>query len=204
LYTAVLTNYTRAGDKREIFSQVHTNPEIHQLFVKLVDYLADPLGKTPKVVLVSGDSVWPATWYFRNLPGFKFTAQKSEYSNFDYLVVDQKDDGVNDNFEVEEIPLQSWWVPTYSLLRLKSILIYYFTHEPWNPTGSLMVKFARPIESTEEIVGEPENVAEEEEEELPEDEATQSTMEEGATIDEEEAPIEEGTIEEEEITEETN
>ena len=145
LYTTVITNYTRAGDKRELLSQVHTNPETHQIFQEIREKLRSQIDGENKLVLAAGVSTWPATWYFRDIPGYRFSAPQADYSSFDYIFLDENANGVEEGFDSKQFPLQSWWVPDYTKVRLRSLLSYYFSHEPWSSPGTLMMKFAVPL-----------------------------------------------------------
>jgi len=141
--STIVTNYTAAGAPSELLSQVHTTEQMHRIFLSMRSELMDPLHPGEIEVLVSGASVWPATWYFIDQQGFHFTIPESEYPAMAYIVADEKTPNLPEEMESERVPLQSWWVPNYKNLKLRDLLGYFFTHQPWNQTGSLYVRFLR-------------------------------------------------------------
>lgn len=148
--STIITNYTQPGSPPELLAQVHTTQEMDTILKSFKKDLEDKLRPTPGNVLITGATVWPATWYLRNLSGYHFSAKSEEYPTMDYMILDENDATTPQDFQSRIVPLQSWWVPDYRTMRLKHLFKYAFTHKTWNPTGALNVRLLTPYISLPE------------------------------------------------------
>jgi len=175
LHSAILTNYHYAGDPNELLAQVHTTKPMHRALTEMKTSLSNPLNVIDKRVLVAGNSVWPATWYLRDEPGYAFEAPVEDYDSFDTIILNENGTQEPEQMLSKLIPLQSWWVPDYSRMRIRDILGYYFNHKPWNPTGELRVKLFGKDSTI--IADPPMSSADETEEEIPAEETEEEVVE---------------------------
>jgi hypothetical protein len=135
LLHAVLVNHARAGSSSELISQVHTTQEFHDLALSIRKILEDPLQKTRRV-FISGDVVWPLTWYFRDLRGYQFSSKDEFRQGFDYVIKDyEPSEKVPEGYTARQVTLRGWWVPPYEEMTLKRFLGYSLFHYPWNNEG---------------------------------------------------------------------
>jgi predicted membrane-bound mannosyltransferase len=137
LRAALLTNFVYAGEAREYISQVHTTPEFRDLMWQLRAENASQIRGYKPTILISGDAVWPSTWYLRDIPEYKFSAPANERSNFKYIIQDWKDpaENVPEGFIATRLNLRGWWVPDLKQITLKKFLNYALNKTPWNQPG---------------------------------------------------------------------
>jgi uncharacterized protein (TIGR03663 family) len=135
---AYMTNFTHAGSEVEYFSQVHTNKKFHDFALDVRRRAEIPTESGVKIKILSeGDTTWPATWYFVDLPEYKFSATEEEKKGFDFMFIDYKQgSAVPEGFCAIVLPLRSWFVPEWEKYTLKNYLIYTFNRRPWSGTGS--------------------------------------------------------------------
>lgn len=137
---AVQTNYQYAGKETEYISQVHTTYELAETAKQIIDevkYERD--GYRPKVY-ATGESTWPLTWYYRNIPNeYRFNARPEDMPNFTYIYQkwqdNQKESDFPQGYYVRRINLRGWWVPEWKQVTLKKFLRYAVNHYPWSPSG---------------------------------------------------------------------
>lgn len=138
LWQAVLTNVTYAGDASEYLSQVHTTREIRDLAVR-VRTEVETESKGPKTnIQVDGDPTWPLTWYFRDMPQYKFEGNSSadERAAAGYRFLSWKaDDPEIPGYYKRTVNLRGWWVPDFGVMTFKKFLAYALTHRPWSGVG---------------------------------------------------------------------
>lgn len=134
---AMQTNFLYGGHAREYMSQVHTTPEFHELMLRIRHEILNQTPGYKPTVLVTGDGVWPATWYLRDLNEYKFNATPAERANFDYIIENWTDPpkDVPPGFKVTRVNLRGWWVPDFKVRTLKKFLNYSLNHTPWSTTG---------------------------------------------------------------------
>lgn len=137
---AIQTNYVYAGKETEYLSQVHTTYELAETALNIIDQVKyERDGYRPKVY-ATGESTWPLTWYFRNIPNeYRFNAKPEEMSNFTYQYRPWKDGAKKEDFQGEYYPrrinLRGWWVPDFREVTFKRFLRYAVNHYPWSPSG---------------------------------------------------------------------
>ncbi len=134
---AILTNFVYEGRAREYLCQVHTTPEFHDFMHTLRHEDATTINGRQPQILIDGTATWPATWYLRDIKGYKFSASPSERPNFDYIVQDFEETPKNvpPGFTAVKMDLRGWWVPEFQNMTLKRFLNYTLNHTPWNGTG---------------------------------------------------------------------
>ncbi len=115
-------------------SQVHTTQELQTVARRIRGEILSKVGGAPKSVLVEGDSVWPLTWYFRDLPSYKFSATDAERPSFNYIFQDVEKP-VPEGFHTERINLRGWWVPDFRTMTLKRFLAIALNLRPWGEPG---------------------------------------------------------------------
>jgi hypothetical protein len=135
---AYLTNFRLAGDASEVISQVHTTSEFkwHALRVRQ-DIVSRPLNNEARV-FVTGISVWPTNWYLRDLHQVAYGDVLENPGQYDYIFKDWTGRPEEDNiegFRPINLRLRGWFVPDYSKMSMKALLIYYWNRSPWNPVG---------------------------------------------------------------------
>lgn len=138
---AVQTNFLYAGKETEYLSQVHTTYEMAEYAKQMVDeakYMRN--GFQPRIH-ATGESTWPLTWYFRNIPDqYKFRIDdKSELKDFAYIFISWKKkhdpSEIPEGYIQKQINLRGWWVPDFKQISLKKFLRYSMNHYPWSGTG---------------------------------------------------------------------
>lgn len=135
----IQTNFVYAGKDNEFISQVHSTYEVAEAAKRIkAEILFEQSAYRPKV-LATGESTWPLTWYFRDLPEYKFTATEAEKKDFTYIFQDWKDEpkpgDIPEGFYVRKLNLRGWWVPDRGQMTLKKYLNYSLNHTPWSGTG---------------------------------------------------------------------
>ncbi len=137
LRLSIITNHTRAGQPSEYICQVHTTYEFQNIVNKIKDEINFPLRGYKLKVLGIEDSVWPITWYLRNMPEYQFDAPLDQRSNYDYILQNYVEPPVNvpPGFKVMQITLRGWWVPDFTKMNLKNFLNYAINHTPWSDVG---------------------------------------------------------------------
>ncbi len=137
-WQAVLTNITYAGEASEYLSQVHTTREIRDLAVRVRNEV-ETESRGPKTdIQVDGDPTWPLTWYFRDMPQYKFEGNSSvaERAAAGYKFLSWKaDDPEIPGYYKRQVNLRGWWVPDFNQISLKKFLAYALTHRPWSGVG---------------------------------------------------------------------
>jgi uncharacterized protein (TIGR03663 family) len=141
LRAAVQTNYLYAGKETEYLSQVHTTYELAEYAKNMIDEaMYERHGFRPRVY-ATGESTWPLTWYFRNIPNeYRFSLKTpEEIKEFAYIFLSWKEK--HDPSEIPEgyiqrrINLRGWWVPDFNQISFKKFLRYAINHYPWNTSG---------------------------------------------------------------------
>jgi uncharacterized protein (TIGR03663 family) len=144
LRASYLTNFEFKYRELGYISQVHTTQATLQLANKIRnEILTAPEGLKPSVLVV-GDGVWPLTWYFRDLPTYKFSATDSEKQGFDYIFQDEKE-AVPAGFNSSKLPLRGWWVPDFSQMTFRRFLVNSLTLRPWGGNGFSNITFAQKV-----------------------------------------------------------
>lgn len=138
---AVQTNYLYAGKETEYLSQVHTTYDIAEHAKQIIDEATyERNGFAPRVY-ATGESTWPLTWYFRNIPNqYRFTLKTpEEIKEFAYIFISWKEkhdpSEIPDGYIQKRVNLRGWWVPDFSQISFKKFLRYSINHYPWNTSG---------------------------------------------------------------------
>lgn len=141
LRASIQTNFLYAGKETEYLSQVHTTYELAEFAKNIIDQaLYERNGFKPRVY-ATGESTWPLTWYFRNIPNeYRFSLKSpEEISEFPYIFMSWKEK--HDPSEIPEgyiqrrVNLRGWWVPEFNQISLKKFLRYSINHYPWSSSG---------------------------------------------------------------------
>ena len=121
-----------------VFTQ--TSPELMPVVAEVLAHGAT--GADPAAA-VTGEAVWPLSWYFRRLP--VYWAMPNEGSRPPFVVVDDTQleaaqKVLGGDYVARQIPLRCWWVPEVSRDPLRpsprELLVYLFTRRPWSNDGS--------------------------------------------------------------------
>lgn len=138
---ALQTNYLYAGKETEYLSQVHTTYELAEYAKNIIDEATyERHGFKPRVY-ATGESTWPLTWYFRNIPNeYRFSLKTpQEISEFPYIFLSWKekyDPGeIPEGYIQRRINLRGWWVPDFNQISFKKFFRYAINHYPWNTSG---------------------------------------------------------------------
>jgi uncharacterized protein (TIGR03663 family) len=138
---SVQTNFLYAGKETEYLSQVHTTYELAEFAKNIIDQATfERNGFRPRVY-ATGESTWPLTWYFRNIPNeYRFSLKSpDEIKEFAYIFLSWKEK--HDPSEIPEgyiqrrVNLRGWWVPDFNQISFKKFLRYSINHYPWNTSG---------------------------------------------------------------------
>lgn len=140
LWQNLMTSHGRAGLASEFISQVHTTRELRDLALTTRKAMEMPLfwEAGAKDIQVLGEAIWPLTWYFRDLAGYRFFEEPGRTEPYRYMIKDHKDEPAPPGYHKERINLRGWWVPDYTKMGLKEYLWYAIAHKPWgvgDPTG---------------------------------------------------------------------
>jgi len=150
LRTNLITNFAQAGSPKEILSQVHTTKEFHEIAMNIRREIKAPFKNVTKdipKVLMTGDAIWPGSWYMHGLPQYHHRDQ-GNYSQYTYMIKNVNSSKSIPKDELEKfdhrvLQFRGWWVPDYTKLTLINFLKYALFHEPWNPIGHSYVEFYR-------------------------------------------------------------
>lgn len=139
LRAAYLTNFVFAGEASEYLSQVHTTREFRDLALKVRREIeTEEFGYKPNIY-VDGDPVWPLTWYFRDMPQYKFqnNSTPDEQNNSQYIFKTWKENETTppEGFHFRRVNQRGWWVPDFRQMTLKKFLAYALNHKPWSGVG---------------------------------------------------------------------
>lgn len=137
LRMAWLTNNVHQEREIGFISQVHTTREFKSKLLAIRQLSeSEILGRKLKIH-VSGEPVWPGTWYFRDMPEYQYQDLKpEEFGNYDVILRTWKEDEkVPDNFVAEKINLRGWWVPDYKQMSWKNYLNMAINLQPWSGLG---------------------------------------------------------------------
>jgi uncharacterized protein (TIGR03663 family) len=138
LRSMALTNFVYAGHEREYLSQVHTTPEALKVVNMVIDEVTlQRRGYAPHIY-VTGDAIWPVTWYFRKLPTYVYDDSFDEKKRSEYFFrMEDWKEGAQPpkGYTARNFTLRGWWVPDLNSSTLKRLLHYSINHEPWNPIG---------------------------------------------------------------------
>lgn len=138
---AIQTNFLYAGKETEYLSQVHTTYELAEHAKHIIDQAKYERNGFKPRVYATGESTWPLTWYFRDIPNeYRFSVKnRDEMKEFAYIFISWKEN--HDPAEIPEgyiqrrVNLRGWWVPDFNQISFKKFLRYSINHYPWNPSG---------------------------------------------------------------------
>ncbi len=137
----LMTNFNRSGDDTELISQVHTTKEFHNIMKRIKDRMVSPT-KVNSKALITGDAVWPATWYLFNQEDYHYIMQQKEVKLYPYIIENYPAQlPLEESHRKVTIKLRGWWVPEYEALSFGTYLNYMITHKPWSNTGFSYVDF---------------------------------------------------------------
>jgi uncharacterized protein (TIGR03663 family) len=133
-----------------VFTQ--TSPELMPVVSGILR--AGESGESPAAA-VSGEAVWPLSWYLRRVPvhwALPEAGARPPIAVVDEAKVEEAQRLLGGDYEAETIPLRAWWLPEASLSPLRptpgELLTYLFTRRTWNPVGAQnVVVLSRPAES---------------------------------------------------------
>jgi uncharacterized protein (TIGR03663 family) len=142
LRIALITNFEFKYHELGYISQVHTTQEAKNVAVKIRDQIL--VNTAPKVpsIFVDGDATWPMTWYFRDLPTYKFSATPEEKKNFTYIFQDEKAD-VPEGYEKSELKLRGWWVPDFRQMTIRRFFTMALNQRTWGGNGYSNISYLR-------------------------------------------------------------
>ncbi|MBF0314776.1 MAG: TIGR03663 family protein [Oligoflexia bacterium] len=147
LKIAIITNFSRAGSDTEFLCQVHTSATFQDIALTIRQEMISPYRGERPMLLTTGASIWPMTWFMRDLrPFYTFIANKNtDKKNFHYIIEDgyNNDASLKQTHYVQYLPLRHWWVPDYEGMNLFKYLYYAFEHRPWNQPGAMFITFAK-------------------------------------------------------------
>lgn len=137
LRMAVLTNFVTQDREIGFISQVHTTKEFKRKIQSVRQASESGLFGRQLKINVSGEPVWPGTWYLKDMPQYDFKELGSaEMSEYDVIFKTWKDgEAIPDGFVQEKINLRGWWVPDYSKMTLKNYLRMSLSLHPWSGNG---------------------------------------------------------------------
>lgn len=128
-----------------VFTQ--TSPEMMPIVAEILR--AGEAGGNPAAA-VSGEAVWPLSWYLRRVPvlwSLPAAGTRPPVVVADEGKVEEVQRLVGGGYEAETVPLRSWWLPEVSLSPLRpspgELLTYLFTRRPWSPVGAQNVVVLR-------------------------------------------------------------
>lgn len=150
---AIQTNYVYAGKETEYLSQVHTTYELAETAKQIIDEVKFERKAYRPKVYATGESTWPLTWYFRNIPDeYRFNAKPDEMPNFTYIYQGWKEGMTRTDFPEGYYPrrinLRGWWVPEWREVTLKKFLRYGVNHYPWSSSGFSYAYFLTAKDTT--------------------------------------------------------
>ncbi len=133
-----------------VFTQ--TSPELMPVVAEILR--AGEAGASPAAA-VSGEAVWPLSWYLRRVPvhwALPGAGERPPVVVVDEAKVEEAQRLLGGDYEVETVPLRVWWLPETSLSPLRptpgELLDYLFTRRPWSPVGAQnVVVLSRPDDS---------------------------------------------------------
>ncbi len=132
-----MVNQVNGGKSSEFMSQVHTTKELQDFALDIRHQILTPTSGKKPTVYVTGESTWPLTWYFVDLPEYKFTATSEEMEKFDYRFIDFESDKAKQfpGYRRVDLNLRGWWVPDYAKMTFANFLYYSLTQVPFSPVG---------------------------------------------------------------------
>ena len=143
---ARIVNFQNAGSEFEVFSQVHTSKDLHNILNGIKNTIDTySLGYMP-IMYVKGETVWPVTTYMIGYQQLKYSMNGFKLEDFKYLIEDQESTrrekkeeslikGREDEYYSTLIKTRCWWDPDYNKMTLKGFLNYSFNHIPWSGPG---------------------------------------------------------------------
>lgn len=136
-------NFISSGSMNEIISQVHTS----RSYETFASELADKLRTQNSSVLALDSNTWPLTWFLYGLPGYVFTKDVTDYSNYEHILVDlpdlQWENKLSQTHVREIVPIRHWWWPEFDKMSFGKVFRYYFTRKGWNSPGEKFIAHYR-------------------------------------------------------------
>jgi hypothetical protein len=138
---AIQTNFLYAGKETEYLSQVHTTYELAEHAKHIIDQAKYERNGFKPRVYATGESTWPLTWYFRDIPNeYRFSVKnRDEMKEFAYIFISWKENhdpaDIPEGYIQRRVNLRGWWVPDFNQISFKKFLRYSINHYPWNPSG---------------------------------------------------------------------
>lgn len=132
-----MVNQVNGGKASEFMSQVHTTKELHDFALDIRKQILTPTTGHKPTIYVTGESTWPLTWYFVDLPQYKFNATPEEMEKFDYRFIDYVTDTSKQfpGYRRVDLNLRGWWVPDYQKMTLANFLLYSLSQQPFSGVG---------------------------------------------------------------------
>ena len=128
-----------------VFTQ--TSPEMMPVVAEALR--AAEAGASPAAA-VSGEGVWPLSWYLRRVPvlwGLPDAGTRPPLVVVDEAKEEEAQRLLGGDYRAETVPLRSWWLPEVSLSPLRptprELATYLFTRRPWSPVGAQNVVVLR-------------------------------------------------------------
>lgn len=146
LRVARIVNFQNAGNEFEVFSQVHTSKELHDILHGIIRTIDDySLGYMP-LMYVKGETNWPTVTYMIGHQQLKYSMDGYNFEDFKYIIEDQESTrqekkeesiikGREDQYFQNLIKTRCWWDPDFNKMTLKAFLNYAFNHIPWSGPG---------------------------------------------------------------------
>lgn len=135
---AFISNYVTEEREIGFISQVHTTREFKNSLNEIRKLTELKSSGAPRKIFVTGEPVWPATWYFRGVPEYQFQELGAEpEKNIDYILDTWKegDQDAHPGFAHRRLNLRGWWVPEYEKMTLKRYLDMSINLRPFSGIG---------------------------------------------------------------------
>ncbi|HAZ13986.1 MAG: hypothetical protein A2X86_17390 [Bdellovibrionales bacterium GWA2_49_15] len=131
-------NFSKAGGKEELLSQVHTTPQYEDILIAL---RRETLAReTPLHILLYRENAWPGAWFLYGIPEVAYTTNDTLRASYDVVLTSYKDSEFrNLGYQEYDIPFRWWWVPDYQQMGPKEFFRYLFQRTPWNNTGIMSI-----------------------------------------------------------------
>jgi uncharacterized protein (TIGR03663 family) len=139
---ACITNFEFKYHELGYISQVHTTQEAKDIALKIRNEILVNTNPSRPSVLVDGDATWPMTWYFRDLPTYKFSASAEERKTFTYIFQNESE-AVPDGYEKTILKLRGWWVPDFRQMSIRRFFTMALNQRVWGGYGYSNVAFLK-------------------------------------------------------------
>ena len=134
----------RAPGHAEMLAYVQTSKDLVRSLAA-VDRAKERVAPGANVITVAGESVWPLSWYLRDVP--VAWATRIDQASTPVIVADWDAEGALEKqlapkYDAQRVPIRAWWFPEVRTERGKTrptpmdLLRFWLFHEIWSPIGS--------------------------------------------------------------------